>query len=462
MEGALRWRLPDGSLLSPRAVRDAALSDGRPIIVDGSMRPGSLLGEYVRERNLDLQPESILQYAYELLIFEEFLSRNQTDAKSATPRHLHLYRAWRTQEQEAPIGPSAWRRAASAIRGYLRWVAEKERLQGCPADGGIFRSPLWGSPVPDEKIRALTSDEWRSFRDFGIRGYSTTTETRQRRQLLNSGRLRLGAEIALTTGMRLQEFSTLTLIDVKFPIPRGSKVVTLEACAKYGAFRTVTLIPRIQPMIDLYIRSERAMYAERATRSLKRKHKNFFVVQSIQQTHNPPRVVGTVNGTTQQYHLHRIPPDLRRIMVHEGPAGLEFLSLFLSRTGEPLSRHSWFRDFRLASERALDTKTAVGTALTSRVRPHDLRHTFAVQLLRHLMSTLRRSGNVSTENLQDHLVWNPILTVQRMLGHRQPSTTLKYLRYVESLDGVLTDAWEGWEDPSFSFTDYADFLAIGN
>lgn len=455
--GATHWPLPDGARLSRHRIEKLGIENKQPILLDDQLRPSGLLAEYIRERNLDLEPETASQYAYELRKLGEFLETRETTFSRMTSQDLRAYNKLRTKQAAKPIGPSAWKRNASAVRGFLDWMQVNGIRQDNPGVSVFRRSSLSGQPVPDEKIRALTREQWTLFLQHGIRGFATDlTEIRGRRGQ-NVGRLNLGAGIALTSGMRLQEFSTLLLCEVQQESATIPKAVDLEACAKYGKFRTVYLTPRVLRQADLYCRTERAYYAERKRRQYEANHRSYFVVESFDNGY----AVGVKHGIRRRVAVKAIGPEERAKTIFEGPAGLESACLFVSRTGALLDPRSWHLDFRTASVRARQARLADGSlAFSSNVKPHDLRHTFAVQILRQLIQDIRAKGLQHSANLHDHLALNPVLTVQRLLGHSQPATTQKYLRYIETLDSPLVDAWEGWEDPSFTFEDYGRMVLM--
>ncbi|MYS86856.1 hypothetical protein [Embleya scabrispora] len=74
-------------------------------------------------------------------------------------------------------------------------------------------------------------------------------------------------ESAVTTGMRLREFTTLLDIEVDPPRPDGSGArVRLHAVAKYGIPRDVVIRHEVLRSIDLYRRTERARAVKAAGR----------------------------------------------------------------------------------------------------------------------------------------------------------------------------------------------------
>lgn len=117
------------------------------------------------------------------------------------------------------------------------------------------------------------------------------------------------------------------------------------------------------------------------------------------------------------------------------------------------------RDLATASQRALELAPDQMGGRRARITPHDLRHTFAVVLLKALTDIAlareseRRAGNIGPATLTEHIAINPRLTVQRLLGHSNPSTTMVYLRYIEDTDALIQDVFDSWNDDSLTFAD---------
>jgi integrase len=65
----------------------------------------------------------------------------------------------------------------------------------------------------------------------------------------------------------------------------------------------------------------------------------------------------------------------------------------------------------------------------------------------------RRAGNVGPATLSEHIAINPRLTVQRLLGHSNPATTMVYLRYIEDTDALIQDVFESWSDEGMTYAD---------
>jgi hypothetical protein len=60
--------------------------------------------------------------------------------------------------------------------------------------------------------------------------------------------------------------------------------------------------------------------------------------------------------------------------------------------------------------------------------------------------------------LADHLSRNPLLILQRLLGHRRPSSTLRYLTYIRTTNLLVSQAIAEWNDQDRTYADYAAVL----
>lgn len=84
-------------------------------------------------------------------------------------------------------------------------------------------------------------------------------------------------------------------------------------------------------------------------------------------------------------------------------------------------------------------------------RFHDARHTFALQLLKYLQRTrvqreIDRDQSHGRATLAEHVSLNPLLTVQRRLGHLRPASTYIYLRYLEDPANYVDAAFADWTE----------------
>ena len=56
--------------------------------------------------------------------------------------------------------------------------------------------------------------------------------------------------------------------------------------------------------------------------------------------------------------------------------------------------------------------------------------------------------------ISEHIIHNPLLTLQRLLGHASPSTTMEYLRYIDESDELVQRAFESWSDHERDYASY--------
>src|SRR5699024_440319 len=119
--------------------------------------------------------------------------------------------------------------------------------------------------------------------------------------------------------------------------------------------------------------------------------------------------------------IHQVPVEHRRIMAQPVKGKLESAALFPGDSGFMMVERTWQDIFSRASARAGMALAQNGQKFGRPVRPHDLRHTFAVVLLRHLQRKLvgsYRRGEMSTVNtVTEQMMFSPVLRVQRLLGH---------------------------------------------
>ena len=209
--------------------------------------------------------------------------------------------------------------------------------------------------------------------------------------------------------------------------------------------------------IDLYRRTERRRVVRASHSALWKRRHELAVVRGIDRAKG--KISFDIGEQRKVMAIENIPPQLRRIMVVDGDGGLESLSLFVGRGGLPPGHRNWLRTFELANIRMAgftDQLPGMPVAIT----PHDLRHTFAVVLLRSLMDvafqreTSRRDGG-GHGSLSEHIAVNPLLTLQRLLGHSSPATTMVYLRHVEDTDALVQRCFESW---MLDDRDYADHI----
>ncbi|WP_245789022.1 tyrosine-type recombinase/integrase [Amycolatopsis marina] len=415
------------------------------------------------------KPKTLADYTYDLLDLVDFLTKLDppTDVLSATEDDLIAYREERTIRQDKPNAPATWKRRRALINNFYEWAVAAKWLDRKPyhrlRNGRDILA--WGA-VSDLNIRHLTHRQWRFLKQIGLRGL--LPEDRVDPAFRGSSPLRnaAAAELAVTTGMRLREFTSL--LDIEVGPPRRDCLpvdVRLEMIAKYSLPRDVTIQHPVMKEIDLYRRTERAAAIRRGAPTLARRRAELLVVTDIDERRM--KVSGRLHGRQRTFQVEKMTAEVRRIAVIEGAHGLEPMALFVGRGGRMLSKQRWEQIFEDAHVRSVRTVAEHGLDLVMprRFRIHDLRHTFAVYMLEHLtqlvieQETDRRLNGGHNAYLADHLARNPQLILQRLLGHLNPGSTLKYLRYIRNTNVLVAQAIAEWNDSEKSYAEYAAHAA---
>ncbi|WP_329548555.1 site-specific integrase [Streptomyces sp. NBC_01356] len=447
--------------------RDKALKDGIPFFLGSDMRPLEPHCSFFYEIAKSLQPKSLQDYTYDLLDLDDFLATLDppVDLLSASEDDLIAYRDYCTEYRDEPIGPATWKRRRTTINLFYDWAVEEAKL--------LERRPYyrkkngrdvlsWGTTT-ELDVRHLTYEQWWFLDRVGLRGLLPDGKADPKFRSPDALRNSCGANLSITTGMRLREFSSLLDIEVGTPRrDRSVKDVELQAIAKFSIPRTVEIQDATLGEIDWYRRTERAACIRKAARNLYRHRDDLFVVDDVDLRRM--KVSGWWYGRRRTYEVKAMKAPLRRITVIEGDHGLEAMALFVGRHGRMISGQRWeqvltaahARTLRIAAEHHLPLE------MPNRIRIHDLRHTFAVYMLEQLTEIVRAqdaeqyrlTGRVPAY-AADHMSRNPFLTVQRLLGHQHPKSTMRYLTYRRKTNSLVTQAVKAWNDKDRTYADLA-------
>ncbi|MFF7975871.1 recombinase XerD [Streptomyces sp. NPDC007905] len=450
--------------------RPGALKEGTPFFFDSQMRPAEPLVSFFLEMAKTLKAKSLQDYTYDALDLTEYLENEldpPVDLLSVIEEDLVAYREDCTEHRESPDAPATWKRRRAMINGFYGWAEDQKLIDKRPyfrrRNGRDVLS--WGATTQLD-VRHLTWRQWNFLKQVGLRGYLPNGRVdrafRGRSPLRNSA----APELAITTGMRLQEFSCLLDIEVGPPRRDGSRAeVLLQAIAKYGLPRTVTVQDPTLRELDMYRRTERAAQIRAAAKALWRRREELFIVDDVDLRRMKLR--GKLDGRRCTFRVESMNADKRRLAVIEGDHGLEPMALFVGRGGRMPTRQRWEQIFGEAHLRALrlSEEYKVGFVMPREVRIHDTRHTFAVYMLRLLTKLIVQEeaekylAGGHTGYLTDHISRNPLLILQALLGHRSPSSTLRYLRYMRDTNALVAKAIAEWNNRDATYADYAAAIA---
>lgn len=434
-----------------------------PVLVDKQTRPLPYWYEFFAAISPSLNALSVRSYAYDARRLADFLASRETNIVAATQEDLVAYRRSRTEPDHDGVSEATWQREKTLITLVYKFLIRRKIVEREPWITIGRRSPIDYPGVPGSPaIRFLSNDQWRLFREVGLGGQLPGRELDPSWRGACPQRNIAGAALALSAGMRLREFCSVLDFEVPYQPDRAASF-DIEATAKFSRRRTVHVPAETLRLIHLYRRTERADIIRKTMPGRLKRRKDLAIVHRIDRQQN--RIVATFDGKGHVWDIARMPSELRRLCVLETVEGLEPLSLFVGSTGLAIQRRAWGAIFDAASRRVERFRDSpLVPPMPAKVTPHDLRHTFAVVLLRYLMveaserESDRRRGEVGKGSMSDHLVHSPILSVQRLLGHASPLTTMTYLRYVEDTEQIVRRALDTWSDPDFTYADYISQL----
>lgn len=431
------------------------LLDGTPVFLDEETQmPVSPLCEYGKYLSTALLDETTLKdYGRAVGRLDDYLVKLGSDVLSAVESDLIGYRDQRCRWQERPIGASAWGKESFVQDDFYSFLVDRKVLTHRPARlAARGRNALAPQVRTSMGIRYLTFEQYRYFRDVGLGGQLPDARVDVGFRGWSPLRNRAGSDIALGSGTRWREWSTVLLPEIGIwpGMPGGAAEYTVQACAKYGKARTIYVPEDAVASADVFYLLERPEIVRKAARTLERKTRDLFVVGEVDVAGG--RVRGVLDGLVREFQMSAMPAKLRRITVYEGEFGLEALSLFVCRGGLMPGADAW-KGYR---HRAWTRMTMLADETTPhlparRWRWHDLRHTYALRLLTYLENMmdgeepdLRARRRRHRSYLTGHIRHNPLLIVSRRLGHSSPETTYEYLQYTDDLISEFEAAFSGW------------------
>jgi site-specific recombinase XerD len=413
---------------------------------------------------------SLRSYAYDLLVWVRFLdeARGKTVWQATRDDVDAYHRARRHDDAANRISAASWNRAVAALDKLYRWAIEdgiiaqspflyRDVWRQMPSGRGrtvtVTRNQAYERAVKRSDVKFITIEDYRRFRDVGMQGLAVDGGERPGARDRNGCRNALFADLLITTGLRLEEASSLLAVEIEEAIRAsadGDKQVAFRlpaALTKGDKGRTVRIPASLLARLRSYIEVERAnAVAKFKTRGASKRMPAGILVGINGGTIE----VTAKDGKRTPLRLETITPDERRrlMLCDARGSAIEPAALWLSEIGLPIAPNSWEAIFARASQRCQDTGLAYD------VSPHQLRHSFAVHMLALLIRD--RFGEVSkNEDLSGsayrRLLGDPLQQVQRLLGHSSLATTYIYLEHLagcqDTVDAAVEELLSGIETP---------------
>jgi integrase len=377
-------------------------------------------------------------YAYDVAVWLRFLDAYGKTIWRATRDDVVAYhRARRRGEVAHRITAASWNRAVASLDRLYRWgeqhglIAEapfSRRAVWRPAHGGrrgviAARNDAYERAPKRSDVRFVTLDQYRTFREVGLRGLLPDGTERAGARDRNGLRNALFADLLVTTGLRLEEASGLAVaelidIDRSDDHVRQLRLRLPGPLTKGDRGRSLLIPRRLLQQIIAYIAVERvAAVAKFASRG----------------------GVGSIDRPILVRHadLGRMldvstPDERARLVLCDGDGvPQEPASLWLTEVGQPVRPNSWEAIFARACQRC------VVNGFPLAISPHQLRHSFAVHMLALLIQQRLREAALPTGPMESYLQ-----QVQRLLGHASLATTYIYLDHIATRADTVDAAVE--------------------
>jgi integrase len=434
-----------------------AIPEGMPILVDDDLlfedqparpRPTIAVNQWLRELPSSgcPAPRSWAYYSRTLRDWLVFLAERGISPFDSRDRLRAGLSAYAEHRASGPVykrlAASTWNQHMSILASFYRWacaerhaIAEPftyraatlmyaDQVRKRPVNQAVRRAPK-----PHVTVKYLERD----FADLFLRalaglGPGGEDESFRGREL---SRNTAGGQLAIATGMRLQEFSHLLVCEVpKLPAsPTGLPIpfAVPAALAKGGKHRVTWISYQALATVWQYIELDRPLAVDG---SAWRPDQPLVVTEADTRG-------GRVNGTRLRWDSLRAADRLRLVAPGGGSALLAVRS-----TGAP------FRDWDTVFER---TATRIRRSWEPRfphVNPHRLRHTFAIQTLERLVGGYYQAAAQMVRDTDGDAALalylskvDPMMVLRDLLGHSSVVTTEIYLRRLD-LTRVYREAYD--------------------
>lgn len=397
---------------------------------------------------------SLRAYGYDVLVWVRFLSEACKKTIWQADRYdvLAYHRVRRRVVAEQRISGASWNRAVACLDRLYRWGVQKGLITQAPfTNRSVWRQGYAGRRIqitarndayePAARradVSFVTLDDYRFFRDVGLKTLLPDGRTRPGARNRNGIRNSLFSDLLVTTGLRLEEASSLFASDFVFTDQRSSRQIWLDlpdAQTKGDRGRQILIPSRLLEQVRAYVDVERSYaIAKFQQRSLWRSIvQPIFVLRERNATH-----IRLLNGSDIALDLLDPEERSRIIICEKDGTPSEPAALWLSEIGMPVQPNTWEVIFARASNRC----KSFGINIC--ISPHQLRHTFAVHMLAMLIQHRIRDATLPAGSMEGYrqILGDPLQQVQRLLGHASLTTTYIYLNHIASRADTVDAAVE--------------------
>ena len=388
---------------------------------------------------------SLRAFAYDITVWLRFLDACGKSVWDASRDDVGAYhRARRHNDAGQRISAASWNRAVASLDRLYRWGESHGLIANAPfswravwqaAQGGrrgmiTARNDAYERGARRSDVRFVTMDDYRIFREVGLRGLAPDGKERSGARDRNGLRNALFSDLLVTTGLRLEEASALAAAELAAIGRDGRQDQQLwlrlpPPLTKGNRGRNILIPSRLHRQIDAFVEVERAAAVTK-----------FQARGGVTQIKKAIHV--TRGGLARKLDVCTPEERSRLILCDDDGAPREPAALWLTEVGQPVRPNSWEVIFARACERC----KANGYALS--ISPHQLRHTFATHMLAMLIQHRLREAALPPGSIESYrlILGDPLQQVQRLLGHASLATTYIYLDHIATRADTVDAAIE--------------------
>lgn len=445
--GWQEWGLSDRPLI--REAMPVLLDEDLRLEDAAGPRPATVMNLWLRELPVSgaPSPKSWRTYAQALKGWAEFLDARRVPVFADRQRlrdALSMYSEYRLSGPlEVRLSPASWNLAVKALSSFYQWAAAEGHAPTVPfsyvrqsmtrPDGvrvEVTRNlatvrtgnahatrKYLEKPYAELLMQALAGNDPAGGRDVSFRGRET-------------GRNASVIGLALSSGLRSQEFTHLTVYEVP-PLPRRRTAVPVPLVlapptAKGRRGRLTWIDHDDLARVHAYIAWERAA----ATEGSRWRPRDPLFVEA------PTHDGALINGTRRRWHT-LTPAERLRLVAPGGGSAL----LAVQSGGKPFV--DWATVLRRTAQRIRDRYEP----LFPHVHPHVTRHTFAMATLERLVrGYYQQAAQLGVDAGGDDALAlyltkaDPLLVLRDLLGHASAATTQAYLHLLDT-QRIYRDAY---------------------